>query len=213
MFHSRDRFMNPWQWFDKKVCLTLQDHEWQKGCAEFDRVGLFGVERFQAVKEIGPHQSFSHSERNILLEFYHSNAERLLHLEDDVLFRDTSHLEAAINELPSDWDILYLGANLLCWQNGEPQPERHSEHLFRVRAAWTTHAVAYNKKCVFEILAKQSEFSIQMFDQYLSSRLSEFNAYVVAPMVAFQRPRHSSIWGRFDDYTPIFEESDRRLRA
>lgn len=202
-----------WSFFDRIVCLSLTDQEWSKGKAEFERVGLYGVERYQAVKEIGPHQSFSHSERNILLDFYHSSAQRLLHLEDDCQFRDLDHLHRAIAELPRTWDILYLGANLLMWNNGsEPAPERASEHLFRIKGAWTTHAVAYNKKCVFEILAKQPEFSVQMFDQYLSTRLAEFQAYIVAPMVAYQRPRHSSIWDRFDDYTPIFEESDRRLK-
>ena len=205
--------MSPWAFFDKKVCLSLTEAEWAKGQAEFERVGLYGVERFQAVKEIGPHQSFSHSEREILIDFYHSSAQRLLHLEDDCQFRDLEHLGVALAELPRTWDILYLGANLLMWNNGsEPQPERVSDHLFRIKGAWTTHAVAYNKKCVFEILAKQPEFSVQMFDQYLSSRLAEFQAYIVAPMVAYQRPRHSSIWDRFDDYTGIFDASNEKLR-
>lgn len=202
-----------WSFFDRKICLSLTDAEWEKGREEFYRVGLYGVQRFQAVKEIGPHESFSHSEREILLDFYHSPAQKLLHLEDDCQFRDLNHLGVALAELPRTWDILYLGANLLMWNDGnEPQPERVSDHLFRIKGAWTTHAIAYNKKCVVEILAKQPEFSVQMFDQYLSSRLGEFQAYVVAPMVAYQRPRHSSIWDRHDDYTPIFEESDRRLR-
>lgn len=201
-----------WSFFDKIVCLSLTESEWALGKAEFERVGLHQVERFQAVKEIGPHQSFSHSEREILLDFYHSDAQRLLHLEDDCIFRELGHLESAIAELPDTWDILYLGANLLMWNNGsEPQPERVSEHLFRVKGAWTTHAIAYNKKCVFEILAKQKMFSEQMYDQGLSELLSGLQAYVVAPMVAYQRPRVSSIWNRFDDYTSIFEESDRRL--
>ena len=102
-----------WSFFDRKVCLSLTEEEWSKGKAEFERVGLYGVERFQAVKEIGPHQSFSHSERNILLDFYHSPAQRLLHLEDDCQFRDIEHLGRALAELPRTWDILYLGANLL----------------------------------------------------------------------------------------------------
>jgi hypothetical protein len=59
---------------------------------------------------------------------------------------------------------------------------------------------------------RQPNFSEQMFDQYLSSQLHEFNAYCVAPMVAYQRPRVSSIWNRHDDYTPIFEASEARLR-
>lgn len=200
-----------WTFFDKKICLTNDPAEWAIAQQEFERVGL-GVQKYQAVQEIGPHQSFSHSERNILLEFLHSDAETLLHLEDDVSFRDLGHLEQALSELPDDWDIVYLGANLVLWNNGEPWPERYSEHLFRVKCAWTTHAIAYNKKCVRTILEKQPEFSVRMFDNYLSDRLPELNAFCVAPMVAYQRPRFSSIWQRVDDYTPIFEASEMRLR-
>lgn len=204
--------MSPWSFFNRIVCLSLTQDEWVIGKAEFDRVGLHQVERFQAVKEIGPHQSFSHSERDILLDFLHSDAQTLLHLEDDCVFRDLSHLPQAINELPDDWDILYLGANLILWGNGEPDPERYSDHLFRVKCAWTTHAIAYNKKCVEFILGKQPGFNDRMYDNALSDLLPELNAFIVAPMVAYQRPRFSSIWDRFDDYTPIFERSDERLR-
>jgi hypothetical protein len=204
--------VNPWLWFERKVCLSVQDHEWQKALMEFERVGLTGVQKYQAVQEIGPHQSFSHSERNILLEFYHSNANTLLHLEDDVQFRSTEHLEAAISELPPDWDILYLGANLVLWNNGEPDPERYSEHLFRVKCAWTTHAVAYNKKCVLDVLKAQPGFSEKMFDNHLSGVLPELNAFCVAPMIAYQRPHYSLIWGREDDYSNIFTASEERLR-
>lgn len=202
-----------WQFFQRCVCLTNDPAEWQIAQTEFARVGL-QVEKYQAVKEIGPHQSFSHSERNILLDFLHSDAETLLHLEDDVAFRDLAHLDHALAELPADWDVVYLGANLLLWNNGEPWPERYSDHLFRVKCAWTTHAIGYNKKCVRKILEGQPSFDAQMFDNWLSTRLPELNAFIVAPMVAYQRPRISSIWQRgvVDDYTPIFEESDRRLK-
>ena len=64
------------------------------------------------------------------------------------------------------------------------------------------------------ILEKQPEFSVRMFDNYLSDRLPELQAFCVAPMVAYQRPRISSIWqkGIVDDYTPIFEASEERLK-
>ena len=202
-----------WSFFQRRICLTNDPAEWQIAQAEFNRVGL-EVERYQAVKEIGPHQSFSHSERNILLDFLHSNVETLLHLEDDVVFRDLSMLPAALLQLPADWDIVYLGANLILWNNGEPWPERYTQHLFRVKCAWTTHAIAYNKKCVRTILEKQPMFSVVMYDNFLSTLLPELNAFCVAPMVAYQRPRISSIWqkGIVDDYTPIFEASEERLK-
>lgn len=202
-----------WAFFDRKICLSIYDPEWHKAQEEFQRVSLHGVEKFQAVKEIGPHESFSHSERSILIDFYHSPAQRLLLLEDDVQFRDLNHLGIALAELPRTWDILYLGANLLMWNKGdEPKPERVSDHLFRIKGAWTTHAIAYNKKCVYEILAKQPRFSDQVYDQYLGERLADFQAYIIAPMVAWQRPRYSGIWGRDVDYTEIFTASEEKLR-
>lgn len=200
-----------WSFFQRVVCLSASASEYALAQAEFDRVGLT-VTKYPAVKEIGPHQSFSHSERNILLDFLFSEDRRLLHLEDDVVFRDLDHLPQAISELPNDWDILYLGANLICWNNGEPDPERYSEHLFRVRAAWTTHAIAYHKRCVRRILEGQPSFDAQMWDNYLSQRLPELNAFCVAPMVAWQRPRYSQIWQREDDYSEIFRMSEARLR-
>lgn len=201
-----------WSFFQRRVCLTADDAEWSLAQAEFAHVGLT-VEKFQAVKEIGPHQSFSHSERNILLDFLHSDADTLLHLEDDCVFRELSHLPQAVSELPDDWDILYLGANLILWGNGEsPLPERYSQHLFRVRAAWTTHAIAYRKKCVRGILEGQPSFDAQMFDNYLSQRLPELQAFIIAPMVAYQRQRYSTIWERETDYADVFEQSEARLR-
>jgi hypothetical protein len=206
-----------WSFFQRRICLTANSSEWLKAQSELQRVGLT-VEKYEAVKEIGPHQSFNHSERNILLEFLFSDDNRLLHLEDDVVFRDLSHLPQAMSELPADWDILYLGANLICWDTGGESaplpPERFSPHLFRVRSAWTTHAIAYHKSCVRRILEHQPEFSAQMFDNALSDLLPELNAFVVAPMVAWQRPRVSGIWQRdaVDDYTEIFELSEARLK-
>lgn len=193
--------------FSRKTVLTCDDVEWCSFQNEAARVGLDGYQKFEALPDIGPHQSFNRSTRKILIDFYESRAERLLFLEDDCVFREMGHLENALAELPADWDIVYLGANLL---NGTP--ERYSDHLFRVFSAWTTHAIGYNRKVVPFILENQPGFSERMFDNFLSDALPNLNAYVIAPMVAYQRPHVSAIWNRYDDYTPIFEQSQERLR-
>ena len=203
--------MNKWDFFEKKVCLTTYPEEWVIGQAEFTRVGL-EVEKFQSIPDIGPHQSFSRSVRQILSDFNDSDASTLLHVEDDCIFKDLWHLKYALNDLPSDWDVVYLGANLVLWEHERPRPpQRYSGRLFRVFGAWATHAVGFNKKVVPYLLENQPDFSERMFDNWLSSQLPFLNAYVVAPMVAYQRARHSSIWGRFDDYTEIFEKSEALL--
>lgn len=197
--------MNPFSLFTRRVCLTLGP-DWPLACEEFERVGLDHVWRFDALPDIGPHQSFNRSTRRILSDFAMSGSDTLLFLEDDVVFRDLGHLESALSELPADWDIVYLGANLL---NG--QPERYSEHLFRVKSAWTTHAIGYNKKVIPFLLDNQPDANAEMFDNALSRWLPDLQAFVVAPMVAYQRFHKSTIWQTTEDYTPHFEASDARL--
>lgn len=206
-----------WDFFERKVVLTCDDVEWCAAQTEFARVGLDDYEKFQALavdngQILGPHQSFSGSERKILTDFYCSDAKTLLHLEDDCIFRDLSHVDQALRELPEDWDLVYFGANLIMWNNGVAAPERYSEHLFRLSGAWTTHCVGYSRKMVPFILENQPGFSERMFDNYLSDVLPQLKAYVIAPMVAYQRPHVSSIWGRFDDYTAIFDASQEKLK-
>jgi len=201
-----------WNFFNRKTCLTL--NHWDEVSAEFERVGLT-VERFHALPDIGPHQSFNKSTRAILSDFYESGQETLLFLEDDCVFNDLSHLEAALSELPSDWDMVYLGANLLQHSNySKPAPVRYSTHLFRVFHAWTTHAVGYNRRVIKYLLDNQPPLSEEMFDCWMAKQLQTLRAYVVAPMVAYQRPHFSSIWIKpeVDDYTHIFVSSEEKLR-
>ena len=48
----------------------------------------------------------------------------LLLCEDDVEIRNYEHFKQAISELPSDWELCYLGANVI------GPVERYSEHHF-----------------------------------------------------------------------------------
>lgn len=199
--------MNPWDFFPRKVCLTLGGPEWDKALHEFNSAGLYGIKKFQAIPSIGPHQSFNLSVKAILREFYESNDHSLLFLEDDCDFRNTGDLWPALTELPENWDIFYMGCNIR-----EDQPQKVTNRIYRVKAAWTTHCIAYTKPVVKHILENAPGESEEMFDNWLSRAvLPEFNAYVMKPMVAYQRPRKSAIWNTFTDYTNIFKESEAKL--
>ncbi len=203
--------MTAWEFFDRRVCLSNDEGEWQKAQTEFSRVGL-DCERFPAVPIDGnfikgPHQSFSQSERTILSEFYESGTQRLLHLEDDCVFLESQHLEDALRELPYNWDIIYLGCNVR-----DPSPRRFSRHLYRVQDAWMTHAIGYNRKVIPFLLENQPDINEQMFDNWVGSQLCGLNAYVISPMVAWQRARYSSIWDRPVDYADVLVESQNKLR-
>lgn len=201
----------PFDFFDRKVGLTLSP-EWAAMCQELERVEMRDVWRFDALpidddQIVGPHQSFNGSIRRILTDALELNTQRLLVLEYDAVFRETAHLEQALKELPPDWDLVYLGANLM-----NAEIERFSAHLYRVRNAWTTHALGYNRKVIPFLLDNQPGLSEEMFDNWLGAQ-PNINAYIVSPMVAYQRPHYSGIWGRHTDYTDIFQLSDQRLSA
>lgn len=130
--------------------------------------------------------------------------EYALFFEDDVTFKSASHLVYAFNELPEDFDMLYLGGNLT---NGDP--EYFSEHLCKVRHVWTTHAVIM-KRTVMEFISDHYIPRVDgMFDDWLARRVHPyFNCFCVNPMVCWQRPSRSDLWNVEADYTECFMKSD-----
>jgi hypothetical protein len=197
-----------WNFFDDKYCLTLDPAEWNLAQKEFHRVGLYNVRKFDAIPDVGPHQSFNRSSRRMLIDFFGAGNQRLLILEDDAEFRQLDHLSTALYELPSDWDIVYLGANIQ-----DAVPERYTTHLSRVRNAWTTHAIGYNRQVLPFLLENMPGVEDRMYDNWLGSVLPDLKAFVVNPMVAWQRPRYSVIWGKTVDYSDAFVLSQEKLNG
>lgn len=111
-------------------------------------------------------------------------------LEDDVEFLWDDPLEwinAAIDELPLEWDALFLGAS-----PQEPQ-ERYSEHLFRLKNAFTTHAIiwyARDNGAVDHILSHKDD--IDKIDVYFRDVIfPNFNCFLTWPLLATQRQTQS----------------------
>lgn len=166
----------------------------------------FEFERFEAFDGDNHHLAFNKSQWSVLKKALDEGGERILILEDDVMFK-SAHLQNAVYELPLDWDVLYLGANV----NGT-KLERFSDNLFKIRNSFTTHAVAYSRKMAEWIVEnfKCDEFPI--YDEWLRVNVQEkFKCFLVAPMVAWQRPDHSDIWGHHADYTNCFIEGNKLL--
>lgn len=204
-----------WDFFKIKYCLNQDSRpdRWIQAQQELTRVGL-EVERFSSLPADQPFKSFCLSQYAMLKAFLGTGKETLLTLEDDVLFRDLGHLEQALKDLPTDWDILYLGANITEMVQGidanPPEPCSWTKQLWRVRRAWTTHAVAYTRKVVQDIVDMYPIHSFEMYDCWLSNHiLGPSNAYLVNPMVAHQRPGKSDLWDQETDYTGAFIHGDK----
>ena len=111
-------------------------------------------------------------------------------LEDDVKFLCPPNdlIDIAMEQLPEDWDMLYLGCS-----PQKPQ-ERYSENLFRVDHAWCLHAVIWHNRvggAVEWIIAHKS--GIPKIDVYISDIIHpRFNCFTIFPMVATQRVTNQS---------------------
>jgi hypothetical protein len=196
--------MNPFDFFVQKICLTTGGKEWQMAEREFRNNGLY-AEKFDALPAIGPHQSFNLGVKAILKRFFDSGAHSLLFLEDDCVFRNMDQLWPALTELPADWDVFYLGCNI------RGDAKKVTDRIYKIENAWTTHAVAYTRPIVEYILSNVPGESEVMFDNWLGDQLKNWNAYTMKPMVAWQRPRRSSIWNTYADYNNMFAESEAKL--
>jgi len=179
--------------------------EWHKATQEFSRYGLF-PERFNAIPAIGPHQSFNLGFKGALQQFFDSGAHSLLFLEDDCVFKNIGDLWPALQDLPADWDVFYLGCNI------KSEATRVTNRVYRVTNAWTTHAVAFTRPIVEYFLKNVPGESDMMYDNWLGNQLHLFNAYVCNPMVAIQRPRWSSIWNTNADYTEAWKQSEMKMK-
>ena len=117
--------------------------------------------------------------------------------EDDcLLLEDWSIVEKAMLQLPDDWDILYLGANL------NKPIKRYSENLFCLQDAWTTHAIMYGSQGVVDYAIKRLKMGVSHIDVFYAKDLTyTFNCFITHPMVAIQRASFSDIVNGYRDYS------------
>ena len=118
-------------------------------------------------------------------------------LEDDVQFlweNPLEWIELALEELPLEWDCLYLGAS-----PKEPQV-RYSECLFELKNAHVTHAIIWHVReggAVEYILEHRRE--INKIDDYFATVIQpNFNCFVTYPMIATQIQTQSDTCSRSD---------------
>lgn len=142
--------------------------------------------------------------KEIFKEALDNNHDRVLIFEDDIkpmvspeFFQST--MECAINELPADWDMLYLGCN----------PAGGFDHwvsntLLRLRFGYNTHAVAYGRRTMEFILNRNIKEPV---DNYLVREYQK-TATILAtyPILFSQEPGFSDIGGQHTDWTKEIQE-------
>jgi GR25 family glycosyltransferase involved in LPS biosynthesis len=116
--------------------------------------------------------------------------------EDDVIFSDyIDEAKQALNDLPSDWQIFYLGAN------HRQTPIHIKGHIGLAVEPYCCHAYAVNASFREELI-NIIESDGRIIDAVLGELVlnGQIKAYCSNPSLAFQIPNHSNIEERFMSY-------------
>ena len=206
------------KYFDKIYCINL-DHRtdrWEESQEYFKKYNI-EVERFSAVngrdkskilqtmkadqgilKKRPGLLGCSLSHYGAIKKGYDNGYNNVFIFEDDFILVDNfeEELEKAIQELPEDWDMFYLGANHLSKKNF---PIKVTERIYKLRGSFAAHAYAVNGK-FFEKITYTLEHMDKGSDQHFSDLHKEFNCYVTWPHLAWQRAGYSDIMKGERDY-------------
>lgn len=184
--------------WDRALCINLESRtdRREQSAAEFERWGI-SVTWLSALTGTNGMQGLHLSNQKIFRDF---RGESLLVLEDDVIFtRPLSALTDAYNDLPPDWDVLYLGGN------AQRNQKRHSNWLYRADGILTTHAILYSRKMT-EWLADNLRVPdvvdrSNTIDVWLMKEVQpRFNCFIAYPQIAAQRFGYSDICGMNINY-------------
>lgn len=191
--------MNAFDFFDNIYYLNLDSRPDRKESI-LEQAQILGIIpiRIQALSpaDLGHdnhHLAFNASCMKALKEMQGDN---VLLLEDDCVLRSVTTLEASLKQLPKDYDMVFLGANI---QDGGV--EMYSPNLVSYNSGWTTHAVGYSRECIEFIKGHFNPDQFPIYDEWIRLNvLPRGRSFVACPMVADQLKGFSDIWQGNVDY-------------
>lgn len=191
---------NPsWSLIKSFYCLNLDTNpkRWDLCVDVFRSVQIDYVERIITHAEPGDRRyiSFNHAHYNAIKKGYETG-EPFCIFEDDIEFsRDWKKLEEAVNQLPADWDLFYLGANITGYDNCVWQmPMKMTDNIVRLYNAWMTHAIVYSNKMAKWILENFDPETFPVYDEWLRiNAMVPREVYLINPMICYQRPGFSDV--------------------
>lgn len=187
------------------VSLPERDGKFKRTVREARKLG-WDIKKFNAIKRNPGWKGCRLSHLHLMKEI---NDEIFAIIEDDFLINcedPIKKLDKAIQELPPNWDMLYLGSTL-----NEPL-ERYSDSLYKMKHGWTTHAIIFNNQNGVKdyILNNCPETKIDVY--YAGEIQNKFNCFITYPMVATQREGYSDVINRNVDYKVIQERYNKYTR-
>lgn len=220
--------MNPFDFFKKIYCINMDSRldRWENCLKNFEDYLINNYERVSGVeiseKDFQNLNQKSRSQLGCAISFYRiiKNAyenkfENILIFEDDFYFiypkeKTEEILNNSIKDLPEEWDIFYLGANVMYDFSNNPMSS-FKDYLFKLNSAYCTHSIGLSKKGISLIIDKFPNEAIfidkmlndyQAIDVFLSKDFCLENfCFIPNEMICLQSSSYSSIENVYCDYS------------
>ena len=129
--------------------------------------------------------------------------------EDDcVMLEPWETVDLAMKQLPLEWDALWLGATLTHFLT------RYSPNLFRIKTAYTTHAVIFNSQAIIDYVLNYYTMGGKVVNDVLYYKIQEkFNCFITYPICATQYGSMSDYFGTFQPQTVIVDSYKKFTRT
>jgi len=192
----------------RSFCINLPDRPDKKAWSqsEFDKFGI-KVEWYESVRT-KPGKAGCRNAHVFLLSLAAWDFMPVAIYEDDCVFiNDVDIVEKCFEQLPEDWDALYLG--------GSPQQpqQRYSENLFKIENTKVTHAIIWNPRkngavdFVLDNIDLIGDLAIDRFFAEVVQR--KFNFFITYPMICTQKQSLGTDTCQRVDYSSILRNYNK----
>jgi GR25 family glycosyltransferase involved in LPS biosynthesis len=139
---------------------------------------------------------------NLLTDCIKNNSTSCFIFEDDVEFPEdvNSSLELALESLPQDVDLFYMGAS------HHQRPLLIKNNVYKITHSYCAHAVWVSSKVFGRILDIINAYPGLPVDVCYALLQPSLNAYAVFPHLAWQKNTYSDIQNDFVNYDFVKEE-------
>ena len=139
--------------------------------------------------------------KNILKEAKEKKFEKILILEDDVIFKDkfNENFNNTIEHLPDDWDLFYMGANHM-----KPKIE-YNDKIDKLTYSYAAHFLGV-KNTIYDVIIENIDRGEIENDVLYANLQSYYNAYCSKKQHVKQLASFSDIELRNVNYDFIFEK-------
>ncbi len=143
---------------------------------------------FEKSKRMRGHMGCWDSHKRLMDKIQGENNGMTLILEDDCDFtiENIDDFQKYFNELPEDWDLLYLGGV------NQDAPESFSEHLDLAKNILQTHAYVIRDKFIPTLLQTLTNHRWKV-DIVFSEAIKRGKCFICNPPIAIQRDSYSDI--------------------